>query len=289
MVSKTKSTWGPEERDRSRANYRAREFRAIKEAPESLVRAILNVLCEDERLRDRAVAFLQKAKDHKDKKTVQQSRSPRRKVSEAASETSGESEDCEDQLSPDEVSGTSEEGDEDEDPPSAHTTGKGVQASERPSKQTLPELHTDRDSHFLSVYSILNDLDDNKAESKPAEKTEATAISKKRKAESEISICVQCQEPYYTNENDDKACLYHTGELYLDESSNQWWDWDDEDCSRDTVENREENPDGFIWECCDEKGSNLGCVRGRHKNINASRGRFASPPSSDEEWSRFLG
>lgn len=33
----------------------------------------------------------------------------------------------------------------------------------------------------------------------------------KRKAESAIKICVQCQEPFYEEDNADKACRYHEG------------------------------------------------------------------------------
>lgn len=33
----------------------------------------------------------------------------------------------------------------------------------------------------------------------------------KRKADSTISICIQCQEPFVEEDNNDKACRYHAG------------------------------------------------------------------------------
>jgi hypothetical protein len=35
--------------------------------------------------------------------------------------------------------------------------------------------------------------------------------SLKRKAKSEIKICVQCQDAFNEDENDDEACRYHPG------------------------------------------------------------------------------
>jgi hypothetical protein len=33
----------------------------------------------------------------------------------------------------------------------------------------------------------------------------------KRKAQSTIKVCIQCQEPFYEEDNNDKACRYHDG------------------------------------------------------------------------------
>lgn len=40
--------------------------------------------------------------------------------------------------------------------------------------------------------------------------------SKKRKPESSIAICVQCDQPFYQDDNDDTSCVHHDGEpLYI--------------------------------------------------------------------------
>ncbi|KAK5993806.1 hypothetical protein PT974_07243 [Cladobotryum mycophilum] len=88
----------------------------------------------------------------------------------------------------------------------------------------------------------------------------------KRKAESVIAICVQCDQPFDTNENTEKDCIYHNGELEVDYDGDAWADHD-ERChgTIDTDEMREEHPDGFVWSCCDKSGEEKGCKFGRHQ------------------------
>lgn len=46
--------------------------------------------------------------------------------------------------------------------------------------------------------------------------TPATDNSLKRKAEDEVKICVQCQEPYYEADNiGEGSCKYHNGVFHL--------------------------------------------------------------------------
>ncbi|KAI8629521.1 hypothetical protein F5Y19DRAFT_433302 [Xylariaceae sp. FL1651] len=103
----------------------------------------------------------------------------------------------------------------------------------------------------------------------------------KRKAKSAIKICIQCQEPFYEEDNSDKACRYHDGELEVDHSSDFWADHD-EDCHGeiDTVENRVEFPEGFIWNCCNKMGHRSGCTRGRHNALSGQRGRYGDKPGT---------
>lgn len=59
---------------------------------------------------------------------------------------------------------------------------------------------------------------------------------------------------------------HYTGELKVDDSEDFWADHD-EDCHGeiDTDEMREEFPEGFKWDCCNEKGdSDEYCEIGRH-------------------------
>lgn len=39
---------------------------------------------------------------------------------------------------------------------------------------------------------------------------------KKRKVESAMLVCVQCQEPFYEDRNSDQACRYHDGQSQLE-------------------------------------------------------------------------
>ena len=58
---------------------------------------------------------------------------------------------------------------------------------------------------------------------------------------------------------------FRIGNLDVDDSNDFWADHD-EDCHGiiDTDEMREEFPDGFMWDCCEELGGTEGCTVGRH-------------------------
>lgn len=142
---------------------------------------------------------------------------------------------------------------------------------------------------------------------------------KKRKAESAVKVCVQCQEPFYEEDNCDQACRYHsgqflerdaggisqnaddvflaggpvsrkqsvicadvpTGDLDPDDSHDFWADHD-ENCHGliDTDEQRMEFPEGFVWSCCNKLGHRSGCTFGRHTDIGSHRGRFGTKPGT---------
>ncbi|KAI6093631.1 hypothetical protein F4821DRAFT_2812 [Hypoxylon rubiginosum] len=106
--------------------------------------------------------------------------------------------------------------------------------------------------------------------------------ARKRKATEDIKICVQCQSPFYEDENDKKACKFHDGYLEVDYDNDFWADHD-ENChgTIDTPEMREENPEGFEWDCCGKGGDTNGCKRGPHKATGAERGRYGD--NSDGE------
>ena len=80
-----------------------------------------------------------------------------------------------------------------------------------------------------------------------------------------------------------------TGNLDVDDSEDFWADHD-EDCHGiiDTDEMREEFPDGFIWDCCEELGSAKGCTVGRHHAADEKLRRMhgvdgASDPHADSD------
>ncbi|KAK4082343.1 uncharacterized protein Triagg1_2155 [Trichoderma aggressivum f. europaeum] len=79
------------------------------------------------------------------------------------------------------------------------------------------------------------------------------------------AICVQCNSTFDPSDTA-KNCFYHNGELEANYDDDFWADHD-EDChgTIDTDEMREEFPEGFIWNCCDKSGDELGCRWGRHQ------------------------
>ncbi|KAI1753970.1 hypothetical protein F4782DRAFT_494610 [Xylaria castorea] len=103
----------------------------------------------------------------------------------------------------------------------------------------------------------------------------------KRKAQSAIMICVQCQDPFHEEDNHDKACRYHDGDLEVDDENDFWADHD-ENChgTIDTNENRIEYPEGFVWNCCDKLGHRSGCTQGRHNALSGPRGRYGDTPGT---------
>ncbi|CAN8101493.1 unnamed protein product [Discula destructiva] len=103
----------------------------------------------------------------------------------------------------------------------------------------------------------------------------------KRKADSVIKVCVKCQEPFYEEDNSNRACRYHSGNLDEDSSGDFWADHD-EDCHGDidTEEMRMEFPEGFVWDCCNKLGYRHGCTRGRHDATTGHRGRYGTKPGT---------
>ncbi|KAF4990068.1 hypothetical protein FGRMN_8687 [Fusarium graminum] len=88
----------------------------------------------------------------------------------------------------------------------------------------------------------------------------------KRKATTDLYVCVQCDGAFSHESNTETSCRYHPGSLDVDDSEDFWADHD-EDCHGeiDTVEMREEMPDGFAWSCCGKLGGRKGCTKGRHE------------------------
>ncbi|KAJ3571161.1 hypothetical protein NP233_g3938 [Leucocoprinus birnbaumii] len=77
--------------------------------------------------------------------------------------------------------------------------------------------------------------------------------------------CPNCDEDYDVNtEREDGECLFHPGELEVDED---FFADHDEDVHgpMDTEENRASFPEGFIWSCCEGRGHAPGCVEDRHQ------------------------
>ncbi|KAF2817516.1 uncharacterized protein BDZ99DRAFT_565250 [Mytilinidion resinicola] len=81
--------------------------------------------------------------------------------------------------------------------------------------------------------------------------------------------CAQCLEEFDITDNTTGCCTWHEGELELDYEADTWIDWDEyAHGPRDTLQHREEYPDGFTWTCCDEPGDAEGCESGRHSTVH---------------------
>lgn len=132
----------------------------------------------------------------------------------------------------------------------------------------------------------------------PISETDAIgAFFRTKRFRSRYVKCVNCAEEFTTTSNEAGDCVWHEGQSYTPSSvlipssilaerqtygilislagylERDWdsptWDEWDEDCHGiiDCKRNRKLYPQGFIWTCCDKKGSGQrdGCKIGRHK------------------------
>ncbi|KAF9532629.1 hypothetical protein CPB83DRAFT_631578 [Crepidotus variabilis] len=86
--------------------------------------------------------------------------------------------------------------------------------------------------------------------------------------------CAVCDDEYDTNTlRENTECIFHPGELEVDQE--MFADWD-EDCHgpMDSSETRREYPENFAWTCCNDDGNSAGCARGEHRPaVSTSRKR----------------
>ncbi|KAF4436083.1 hypothetical protein F53441_13331 [Fusarium austroafricanum] len=109
------------------------------------------------------------------------------------------------------------------------------------------------------------------------------ATGLKRKAMNDLFVCVQCDQAFTQEDNTETSCRYHPGDLDVDDEEDFWADHD-EDCHGEinTVEMREEMPDGFRWSCCRKLGGRKGCTKGKHEADSAKSNRGGHVPSGSE-------
>ncbi|KAF9776696.1 hypothetical protein IL306_005089 [Fusarium sp. DS 682] len=102
----------------------------------------------------------------------------------------------------------------------------------------------------------------------------------KRKAMNDLFVCVQCDHVFTHEDNTEKSCRYHPGDLEVDYEEDFWADHDERIYGEiDTPEMREEMPDGFRWTCCDKLGGRKGCTKGKHQADPAKSLRGGNVPS----------
>lgn len=71
---------------------------------------------------------------------------------------------------------------------------------------------------------------------------------KRKKPMEPGQICLQCKHAFIPSGNSAEACLYHPGELDLDDEDSTWDDWDEDvHGPHDSSANREDYPEGFVW------------------------------------------
>ncbi|KAF3226738.1 hypothetical protein TWF192_005213 [Orbilia oligospora] len=95
----------------------------------------------------------------------------------------------------------------------------------------------------------------------------AANSTRKRKAETNISVCITCLKSYDEADNHLTACRTHPGPWEADMDHDMWGDMYEGDfCGRD--ENHEDffndRPDAFIMQCCGDRGDTPGCEVFRH-------------------------
>ncbi|KAI0545684.1 hypothetical protein F4679DRAFT_455154 [Xylaria curta] len=96
----------------------------------------------------------------------------------------------------------------------------------------------------------------------------AEGESNKKRAASDIRICEECKEAFSVDDDPSDACQYHPGSLEMDDESSVWDDWEDwRSGDRFSKETEEEYPEGFTWDCCNQRGDSLGCTRGSHSAL----------------------
>ncbi|QYS97456.1 hypothetical protein H0G86_004688 [Trichoderma simmonsii] len=94
-----------------------------------------------------------------------------------------------------------------------------------------------------------------------AKRLDQEESSKKRKPESTIAICVQCDQPFYEEDNDETSCVHHDGLLEVNYKAEVWEEIDDDG----PFGYEEDVPEGFNWNCCGKIGTSAGCIKSPHQ------------------------
>ncbi|WPH03746.1 Hypothetical protein R9X50_00662900 [Acrodontium crateriforme] len=86
----------------------------------------------------------------------------------------------------------------------------------------------------------------------------------KRKA---YETCENCKAEFHVMNNKDGDCVYHDGEIDVDDESSVWDDYDDynPDPSSSEVMNDPGFKEGYIMSCCEKRPYEKGCVKSKHE------------------------
>ncbi|KAK0746597.1 hypothetical protein B0T18DRAFT_391017 [Schizothecium vesticola] len=80
----------------------------------------------------------------------------------------------------------------------------------------------------------------------------------------DVQNCRRCNTSFLLSENFGQECRYHPGELEFDGASETWQEWEYSEMDMDTMESREDFPEGFKFACCGGDGTAEGCKLGDH-------------------------
>ncbi|KAI1755674.1 hypothetical protein F4782DRAFT_527039 [Xylaria castorea] len=132
------------------------------------------------------------------------------------------------------------------------------QASESCRKEAMDRMLATRKRDIIELSDSSDD--DTQKQIKKQKKVEVTQISRFEK-------CKTCDKTYDVTLNNNTACQMHPGGLEIDPDVFP----DDDDVQYDirsidvyTDWRREEWPEGFIWQCCDEPHNATACQIQRH-------------------------
>ncbi|KAK6525914.1 hypothetical protein TWF281_010957 [Arthrobotrys megalospora] len=91
--------------------------------------------------------------------------------------------------------------------------------------------------------------------------------TRKRKAETQIAVCIACFKSYDEADNHDMACRTHPGHWEADLDHSMWddmWEGDFQGRDHDHEDFFHDCPEGFVMECCGQRGDSEGCDVNRH-------------------------
>ncbi|KAG9954194.1 hypothetical protein KCU85_g782, partial [Aureobasidium melanogenum] len=93
---------------------------------------------------------------------------------------------------------------------------------------------------------------------------EIVAKKKSGRKRPRFELCRWCKEEFDVTSNPEDACHHHTGELKPVKRSRRAHEIT-EDLPTDRVENRVNNAEGFVWDCCWAYGDGDGCRTTAHE------------------------
>ncbi|KAK4167709.1 hypothetical protein QBC43DRAFT_362523 [Cladorrhinum sp. PSN259] len=101
---------------------------------------------------------------------------------------------------------------------------------------------------------------------------------------SDLFVCGQCDKTFLETKNHETACVYHPGELEVNEDDDAWADlWEnDHRGDPDDPQMQKDYPEGYKFVCCEEPGDHPGCKTGRHKTEETISKELSEPVVKSE-------
>ncbi|KAF2276430.1 uncharacterized protein EI97DRAFT_458365 [Westerdykella ornata] len=144
-------------------------------------------------------------------------------------------------------------------------------------QRTIREM-CDRSDEALQVAreALLVRNEDEQKKEDVAKDLGPSSTNKRKRASGEMmkryEICKQCKQEYDVTKNWPESCVWHRGLLFVDNEHETWVDWPDF-MDMYSEETQNEYPEGFIWDCCEKRGTEPGCQKSIHRPKDAKRAR----------------